>query len=109
TFLESNENPTLSSLGMTRSQLLAIALLRVGGVAIGGAVIATIVAAATSPLFPTGLARVAEPHVGFHLDVVALGLGALAIIVLVAILSALPAWRAATAGAEPTEQAAGER
>jgi ABC-type lipoprotein release transport system permease subunit len=96
TFLESGENPTLSSLGMTRSQLLAIALMRVGVVAVGGAVIAAIVAALASPLFPTGVARVAEIHPGFHLDLTAVGVGAFAILVVTAMFSVIPAWRAAT-------------
>jgi putative ABC transport system permease protein len=100
TFLESGENPTLSSLGMTRSQLLAIALMRVGIVAVGAALIAAIVAALASPIFPTGVARVAEPHPGFHLDLTAVGVGALAILVITAMFSVIPAWRAATRKAE---------
>jgi hypothetical protein len=107
TFLESGENPTLSSLGMTRSQLLAIALMRVGVVAIGGAVIAAIVAGLASPLFPTGVARIAEPHPGFHADLTAIGVGALAILLITAVFSVVPAWRAATqraaAGGAETE------
>src|SRR5947207_2988991 len=99
TYLESGENPTLSSIGMTRSQLLGVALSRVALVAVGGAFLAVVIAALASPLFPTGTARVAEPYPGFHFDFTALGLGALAILVIVAMLSAVPAWRAATLGA----------
>ena len=99
TYLESGENPTLSSIGMTRSQLLGVALSRVALVAVGGAFLAVVIAALASPLFPTGTARVAEPYPGFHFAFTALGLGALAIVVIVAMLSAVPAWRAATLGA----------
>ena len=111
TFLESGENPTLSSLGMTRSQLFAIALMRVGVVAVAGGVLASIVAALASPLFPTGVARVAEPNPGFHVDVVAIGVGALAILAITAMFSVVPAWRAATrqatAGAVDAERHSG--
>jgi hypothetical protein len=100
TFLESGENPTLSSLGMTRSQLLTIALLRVGLVAVGGAALAAVIAVLTSPLFPTGVARIAEPHPGLHVDLTAVGVGALAILVITAMFSVIPAWRAATRRAE---------
>jgi putative ABC transport system permease protein len=108
TFLESNENPTLNSLGMTRNQLLSIALMRVALVAIGGAILAVMVAVLASPLFPTGVARVAEPHEGFHLDGFALGLGAFAIVMIVLLLAAVPAWRAASRNAAPA-QTTGER
>jgi putative ABC transport system permease protein len=100
TFLESGENPTLSSLGMTRSQLLCIALMRAGFIALGGAAIAAIVAALTSPLFPTGVARIADPNLGFHLDFTAIGVGAAAVLVITAMFSVVPAWRAATRRAE---------
>jgi ABC-type lipoprotein release transport system permease subunit len=96
TFLESNENTTLSSLGMTRSQLVGVAFLRAGIVAVGGAIVAVAIAAVASPLFPTGLARVAEPYPGFHTDPVALGFGVLGVVAIVLVLSGFPAWQAAT-------------
>src|SRR5919198_2675337 len=97
TFLESGENPTLSSLGMTRSQLLALAFLRAGIVGVAGALLAFVVAIIASPLFPTGLARVAEPYPGLHVDGAALASGALLIVGILMALSVLPAWRAAAA------------
>jgi predicted lysophospholipase L1 biosynthesis ABC-type transport system permease subunit len=109
TFLESDENPTLSSLGMTRSQLLGVAFLRAGIVAVVGSALALLVAVAASPLFPTGLARVAEPNAGFQVDVGALALGALLIVLVVLALSIPPTWRAAAAVTAREESAGGER
>jgi ABC-type lipoprotein release transport system permease subunit len=103
TTLESTENGTLGSLGMTRSQLVGVAALRLGTIALAGAAVSVLVAALASPLFPTGLARVAEPHEGFRLDASALGLGALGVLAVMFVLSAVPAWRAATFAAERTE------
>ena len=76
--------PTLIALGMTRSELLAVAALRsavTGVLAVGTAVA---VAVSLSPLWPFGLARNAEPNPGLDADVVVLGLGA-GVIVLLAV------------------------
>jgi hypothetical protein len=59
-------------------------------------VLAVALAALSSPLLPVGLARLAEPRPGFALDVPVLGLGLVAIPVLLLAVAALPAWRAAT-------------
>jgi hypothetical protein len=59
---------------------------------VAGAVLATLLAAAMSPLFPTGLARTAEPDVGLHVDAAVLVLGALGLVVVVVLLAAGPAW-----------------
>jgi len=95
TFLESGDLPTLRSLGLGRVQLWSLGLLRAGG--IGGAAAAVAVAATigASPLTPIGLARTVEPHSGFSLDARALLLGAIATVVLVVLLAAVPAWRLA--------------
>ena len=58
-----------------------------------GAVIATAVAIAVSPLFPVGLAGIAEPAPGVRLDGVALLFGAIGTVVAVVLLAALPALR----------------
>jgi hypothetical protein len=97
TFLESLEYPTLRSLGMTRRDLMGIGMIRAAGVAAVSMLIAALTAALASPLFPRGLARVAEPHPGFALDLTILILGGLAILVATALLQSIPAWRAARA------------
>jgi len=94
-FLESSDYPTLRALGLTRAQLFAIGFVRAVSIAAVGAAIAVGVAIALSPLLPTGTARIAEPTLGIRVDATAIALGAAAIVVLVAVLSLWPAWRAA--------------
>jgi hypothetical protein len=97
TFLESVEYPTLRSLGMTSGELLTIAMIRASVVAAAGYIIAAVAAALASPLFPRGLARIAEPHPGFALDFTVLALGAVGILAMTAVVQFIPAWRAARA------------
>ena len=94
-FLEAGDNATLQALGMTRMQVWCIAMLRTLLISVMGVVLSLGVALALSPLTPLGLARLAEPHVGFSLDGTALGLGGLGLLVVVAILTAPPCWTAA--------------
>jgi ABC-type antimicrobial peptide transport system permease subunit len=94
TLLESVEYPTLRALGMSRGQLLALALARAGAI---GALLAVGGAIALSPLTPVGeLARKGEPNPGVSADVMIVALGALAIVLLVLAVTAFPAWRAAS-------------
>jgi ABC-type antimicrobial peptide transport system permease subunit len=111
TFLESVEYPTLRSLGFTPQQLMAVGLLRAAVIGLMGAVIAIFVGYLLSPLTPTGLARIAEPHPGFAFDSLVVGLGAIAVVALVALVGAIPAWRAAKAARKPlgTAQPRGRR
>jgi ABC-type lipoprotein release transport system permease subunit len=95
TFLESTEFPTLRAIGMTRVQLWLLGMGRAAAIGCFGAGLAVGLALLLSPLTPFGLARTAEPDPGFALDGPALGLGALATVVLVALLAAVPAWRVA--------------
>lgn len=99
-FLESTENPILRSLGMTEKDLVWIGMARALIVAGAAAAIAAVVAVGLSPLFPTGLPRVAEPHPGVAFDATAIGAGIAAILILVCLLAAIPARRIArTSGA----------
>jgi ABC-type lipoprotein release transport system permease subunit len=98
-FLESVEYPTLRALGMTRGQLVAVALVRAALIGAGGAAVAVATAVALSPLTPMGLARRAELHPGVAADLAVLALGALTVVVLVAAGAAVPAWRASRAPA----------
>jgi hypothetical protein len=90
TLLESSENPTLRTLGMTPRQLVGVAVLRalvIGLLAVGAAIG---VAFALSPLAPFGFAGLVEPHPGLSFDALTTGAGAFALGV-VAILVSLPA------------------
>jgi ABC-type antimicrobial peptide transport system permease subunit len=100
TFLESQEYPTLRALGMTRGGLAAVGMIRAGVVALAGAAVAAVTAAAASPFFPRGIARIAEPHPGFSLDMAVVGIGTAAMFVATALLQAIPAWRATAASGE---------
>jgi hypothetical protein len=93
--VEATEYPTLRALGMTRGQLVAVALIRAVVVAGGGAAIAVATAVALSPLTPIGVGRRAELDPGIAVDQPVLAVGGVAIILLVAVCAALPAWRAA--------------
>jgi ABC-type lipoprotein release transport system permease subunit len=62
----------LRAIGMTRAEIAAAASLS-HGVAIAVAVVVGLVGAvALSPLFPVGMARGIDPHVGIHADWTAL-------------------------------------
>lgn len=76
----------LGFLGMTRSTIVAGGAVH--GVRVGamGAVGATIAAIALSPLLPRGVARKADPDLGFHADLVVLGVG-IAVVLIVAVAS----------------------
>ena len=83
----SPEMNALRALGMRRTDLAAAATrngLRTGA---AGALVATVVAIAGSPLFPVGISRIAEPHPGFSVDFVVLGIGLSATLLLTTLLS----------------------
>lgn len=95
TLLEADDDKTVKALGMTRRQLVAAAAGRALVLGTAAALAATILAVATSPLFPIGLARLAEPHPGIDADVPVLALGFGATLAAVVACSAWPAWRSA--------------
>ncbi len=65
----------LLEIGMSRRQLVAVALARPIAITMLGAFLAIVIAIATSPLAPIGLAREAEIHGGFAVNVAMLGAG----------------------------------
>ncbi|MGB6618443.1 MAG: hypothetical protein WBE95_30525, partial [Trebonia sp.] len=70
------DSGTLRAIGVVPRQLTAAGLARaalIGGV---GAVLTVVLAVAASPVFPVGLAGIAEPHPGIDADWTALLLGA---------------------------------
>jgi putative ABC transport system permease protein len=89
-----DENPSLHALGMTRSQLFGLTMIRAGLVAVAGAAIGITIAFLASPMTPFGrLARVAEPQPGFSFDTLVLvGVG-MALVLVVVLLAVYPAWR----------------
>ncbi|MGH2793577.1 MAG: FtsX-like permease family protein, partial [Actinomycetota bacterium] len=103
TLIEATEYPTLRSLGMTHRQLALVGVGRAAAIACLGAIIAVIVALLSSPLFPTGIARIAEPDTGFAADLTVLSVGPVALVLLVVLIT-LPA---AVASARRTGDAQG--
>ena len=88
--MDSAEFPVLRALGMTRASLLVLSLARLALVTITGALIATAVAVAASPLMPIGSARLAEPAPGIEVNLAILAIGA-AVITLLPLLILTPA------------------
>ena len=105
--LESEDHAALRSLGATRGQLVGIVLVRVTAMALVGGVLALGVAVVCSPLMPLGLARQAEIHPGFNVDLAVLLPGFFIMTVLIAARSLLPAWRA-SGGALPARDGGGD-
>jgi hypothetical protein len=95
--LETTESPTLRALGMTRGQLVGVAVIRAAPVALGGAVLAVAGAVALSPATPLGVARRAELHPGLAVDLPVLAGGGVAVAASVLACAALAGWRAARA------------
>lgn len=97
TFLEAGGHSTLKALGMSRWQLFGLGVAQATLVGTLGAAVAVALAIAASPLFPRGLARLAEVAPGLRVDLPVLALGAAATVAVVALLAVVPAWRAASA------------
>ena len=95
------DGPTLVALGMTPRQLRRAALIAVTSALVGGSLLAVAVAVACSPLLPLGGARRADPDVGLHADwsVIALGVPAAVVAILVAAMAGL--WRWGRVPADP--------
>jgi hypothetical protein len=96
----SPDNPALVALGMTRGQLMAAGLIKVGVATAIGAALAAGAAVAASPLMPIGAARLAEPDPGVSADATVLAAGAAAIVVLLVAWAVWPAWRLARGSAQ---------
>jgi hypothetical protein len=92
-FFESSDDPVLRALGMTRRERFATGLVRTTVIAVVATVAAAAIAIALSPLWPIGLARVAEPSPGLEVNVAVVGTGTLAVFVGVLVIGALTTWR----------------
>ena len=99
------DQTTQSALGLTRPQRIAVGGFQALPVALGGAVLAVVGAAAASPLFPIGVARRAEPDPGLRIDGTVLALGMVAVgagVLLIAFLAALRTTRRRSRADAPT-------
>lgn len=92
---------TLGEIGLTRSQRAVAVTLPLVGAAIVGAVVASVGAAAMSPLFPLGVARQAEPEPGIRWDPLVVSVGVPALVIVVAVVAFFVARRNA---ARPTAE-----
>lgn len=95
THVESADNSTLRALGMSTSQLFAVAMVRAAFVGAIAALVSVGAAILASPLTPIGLARIAEPSPGIAVDAPVLAIGALLVFLLTFVVAAFPAWRSA--------------
>jgi len=88
----SEDHRILSTLGMTRRQMIAGEVLAMLPAAIGGAVVAAVVAVGLSPLTPIGVARDAELRPGVDVNWLVVSAGAVALVAFVAAVTAGAAW-----------------
>ena len=93
--LESASYGALRAVGINRAQMAAGGLIRATVIGAAGAVLSMIFAVAASPLFPAGLADIAEPRPGIEADWLVLGLGMIGVVLAAVSCAAWPAWRAA--------------
>ena len=85
----------LSAIGLTRAQRALAVTLPLAAAGVVGALLGVAGAVAVSSRFPLGVARRAEPDPGLRVDAVALGIGALVLVLLVVLTGHLAARRAA--------------
>jgi ABC-type lipoprotein release transport system permease subunit len=93
--LSTVDQPKLHALGLSRWQRFAALLLPAVLVAIVGAALAAGMAVPASATMPVGFARRVEPDPGFAADWLVLGLGFVAVAILVSGGASLSAWRTA--------------
>jgi len=108
--VESSGYGALRAVGMNRAQLAMVGLIKATIIGAAGAVFAVLFALAASPLFPVGLAAIAEPHPGFDADWLVTGLGLLGVVLAAGCCAAWPAWHtAAMASRRPAGSTPGGR
>ena len=88
----------MRELGCTRAQRIRMGTASALVVALCGAAVAVVGAAALSPLFPLGVARRADPDVGVHVDWVVAAAGFAAVVVAVAAIAVAAAVRVTRPG-----------
>ena len=90
--VEAGDDPTLRALGWTRQDLIRLRVAKAMAIGVVAGLVAAGVGFALSPLFPLGLAGIAEPDPGLDLDGLVLVGGALAVAVAAALLAAVTGW-----------------
>lgn len=93
--IESEDDRTLRSIGFSSRQVLALPLVSAALVAVPATVVAIGIAILLSPFGVIGLAHTADPHPGYAFDTTVITLGALAVLVVVPLLTLWPASRRA--------------
>ena len=78
-----HDEPTLRTVGFTSRQLGMTAVLRTAPAALGGAVVATVLAVALSSQFPVGIGRQLELDGGAQFNAAVVGLGGLVAVLVV--------------------------
>lgn len=95
---EASDDATLRALGATTSDVTQFRTAWLVLTGLAAMVIAAAVAVALSPLTPTGTARLAELHPGVEVNLAHLGLGCLALVVVVVVTGVIASRRAARLG-----------
>ncbi len=103
------DQPALRALGLTRRQRVVLVGFPALVVAGGGAAIAALGALAASPLFPVGLARRADPDLGFHADPLVLGFGVVGIVAVIVAIGFVASVRGTAPAALDADTAARRR
>ena len=91
--VDAAEVPVLRAIGMSPGQSVGTIITRSVVVGVASAVLAVVIAALASRLFPFGPAGLAEPDPGFRIDWTVLALGLLLTLVLVVGRAGFTAWR----------------
>jgi putative ABC transport system permease protein len=89
------EHVVLRSLGANPTVVIADGLIGIVGATVIGALLAVVVALLLSPIGPLGPVRPVYPHKGFAADWTVLGFGSLALLVALAVVAAVMAYRGA--------------
>ncbi|MGZ8763777.1 MAG: FtsX-like permease family protein [Acidimicrobiia bacterium] len=92
---DGSDGSTLDALGASRAMRAGSAAARSLLAISVGAVLAVILAAVVSPVFPMGKARTAEPDPGVQLDVQVLGIGFAVLVIGFGLVTLVSAWRQA--------------
>ncbi len=102
--LHATDQATQRALGFTRRQRIAVGGFQALPIAVGGAVLTVVGAALASPIFPIGVARRAEPDLGFRVDGTAFALGAVAVLAGILLLGFLVALQVTRRHAVPSSR-----
>jgi ABC-type lipoprotein release transport system permease subunit len=106
---DSGQLDELRAIGMTRRQLIAVAMARPATIAVIGGVAAVLIAIAASPLTPIGIARQAEIAPGLSVNLAVLAAGFAALVGVLVLSSFVISWRATRIRRQSVAQASSAR